>query len=337
MNFLPLPEEKIIEAVDRLYKDNIRALSIILTDGTTLWGPIPCETYRAGVGLEPVSELCFARAGYFELYYDKPYKEKAVFIPLREIGGISPLSCTQLMGKRLTLRSIGRYLSRSRLFDDSALELMFRCLWKKAIRRGYPTKRYGPFMYTLPMEKPFRWEYINFLRDTPLYCDWDYLSKKNGGLNSLGVGFVASISAGWSKSLWSSFKKKVESTLVAYEHACSLQEVSLKGFPVFLTVRKSKSLSDITEEVLKMEGSKWYATIFSSEKVRNFKHLTNIEWIPIYFKEDSLMLPKDLWEKLSQPIRVFGDIVTAATKTQFGEVSCFVKARAAAFLSIDSE
>jgi hypothetical protein len=44
------------------------------------------------------------------------------------------------------------------------------------------------------------------------------------------------------------------------------------------------------------------------------------------------MFPKELWEQMSQEIRVFAEVVPVNVNIEIGQRSCFLKVRCAAYL-----
>ena len=81
-----------------------------------------------------------------------------------------------------------------------------------------------------------------------------------------------------------------------------------------------------------MESSTWAPGIISRSKVGDGEELKNMPWSLAYFNEDCFMFPKELWERMSQTIRVYGEIVPVIVDTEFGKKQCFIKVRAAAYL-----
>jgi len=326
MKLEPMPPGEIYNVVDHCYKSGYYSLIIILTDGTTFCTTIPGKAWGGGYpGLIPVSKQCFSLPNHLEVEHDQVDKEHSIYIPFNQIAGISTLQYSQEQIKTLGLPISSTY------HVGSAYERLFEDFLPKAQRHLFKVERHHP-MYRLTIHQPFKWGKISFGGDTPLYCDWDFLSKTSGGLNNLGVGFVVSFSAGWKNSLWRSFKKKVEQTRTELDHVVSKREVTVSGFVQFVKFDKSTQLKSETEGLLEMESERWCSAIISSLKVKHISQLKKVSWTLAYFKEPAFMFPKDLWERFSQEIRVYGEVIPVAVKTEFGEVGCFIKARAAAYI-----
>ena len=223
MRLKTMPKAKILEVVDKLYNAGRYSIVVILTDGQALCGDIPRGVYRIdseyNSELVLASERCFSHPGTLEFFYGEIHNEHSIYVPLEKIAGIAPLSYLQEQIKSNTLRSGDTY------YIGSAYKSIFEDSLKKALERGFEVKRHFYGYKPLYIHKPhFDWGNIRFADNTPLYCDWDYFIKKNGGLNSLGVGFGVSFSAGWSKSLWSSFQSKIAKTEVSLEEVCNRSE-----------------------------------------------------------------------------------------------------------------
>jgi len=157
-----------------------------------------------------------------------------------------------------------------------------------------------------------------------LYYDKDYLSQIRGGITSIGIGLVASISIGWERSLrnlaWKKLLGKTERIKEIYE-VSEEREALIEGYIYFLDY-----------EYRSMEGVLWIPAILSSKPIRS-KEITK-DWILVYFKKDSFEVPLDLWP--NTPIRVYGTLVPIELCIRlFNKViklNCFVKARAAAYI-----
>jgi len=329
MRLKTMPKAKILEVVDKLYNAGRYSIVVILTDGQALCGDIPRGVYRIdseyNSELVLASERCFSHPGTLEFYHGEIHNEHSIYVPLEKIAGIAPLSYLQEQIKSNTLRSGDTY------YIGSAYKSIFEDSLKKALERGFEVKRHF-CVYKLYIHKPhFDWGNIKFTDNTPLYCDWDYFIKKNGELNSLGVGFGVSFSAGWSKSLWSSFQSKIAKTEVSLEEVCNRSEVTLLGYVSFLVHRSNEhSLSE--EETLSMEGTDWIGAVITRNKIMSIEQLKGTIWAICYFRKDSFMFPQNLWEKFAEPIKIFGEVVPAPFITEFGKANCFVKARAAAYI-----
>lgn len=327
----PMPERIIREFVEQCYISGHYTLLVILTDGTPLFGTIQVQTWQVGKGLIPASELCFHKRGYLEFHhYDGHLTDHYVFVPLGQISGICAFPYEQKK-----VESFFRHWGRA-YFRGSVREHLFHDLVAKARAHRFPFEKCVSMTRTVPISEPLDWRTIEFSGDAPLYSDWMYFRLISGGLNSIGGGVLGvSVSAGWTQSLWSSFKDKVRAHERKLEDVCSEQEVVVTGFVSFLQrVVNTQSLKK-TAEGLDMEGARWNAGVICDSRVQSVVELKRRPWVLAYFRTDGFMFPAKLWEKIAQPVRIFAEVVPASVNTQMGQKPCFLKARAAAFLMFD--
>lgn len=134
---------------------------------------------------------------------------------------------------------------------------------------------------------------------------------------------------GWEKNLWSLFQKKITHGETPIEKTCECSEALLSGYVSFLAYKTGKSLE---EEILYIEGEKWVGAVITKDKVILTENLKETEWVICYFKENSLNIPKEHWDYIRDPIRVFGDVIPISFEVDFGKANCYVKARAAAYI-----
>lgn len=195
-----------------------------------------------------------------------------------------------------------------------------------AEERGYEVTPLYP-MYDLAPPDDFAWGAVEFTEDTPLYCDWDHLSRRSGGLTSLGAGgFGFSVSAGWDESLWSAFRATVERTTVPLGVVGERSEATTESFVNFVEVDGAS----LTRE---MDGSEWIGAVLSETPVSDASELTTLDWAFAFFKRDGLMIPLDSWEHITDALAVFTEKVESRVQTGFGERRFYLKARATAYLS----
>ncbi|SNR43075.1 hypothetical protein [Halorubrum vacuolatum] len=176
-------------------------------------------------------------------------------------------------------------------------------------------------------EEGFDWGAIEFDNDTPLYCDWDFLTRKQGKtLNSLGAGALGlSLSAGWDTQLWSDFQNKVDESKTPIQSISNEHEVTVVGHTQFISLGGG-GLS------MTMEGDDWYAAIISPSPIKKIDQLSDYDWAIVFFKSDCFMFPKSLWDQIEERMNVYGDVVSTNFSTPIGEAKCFVKARACAYI-----
>jgi hypothetical protein len=323
----PIPKEEIIKIIDKFYNDGQYDFIIVLTNGQSICGSIKPKAYvleNESIRLLSVFEQCFSNTDMLELYYQIPYGNHhySIYIPLEMIAGIHPLQYSEEKIESPTKQHISYVFPTQMYTLTDALQ--------KAKKWNFKIEKHVVFYY-LHITKPFYWGKIKFKGDTPLYCDWDFLSKKCGGLNNLGLGTpIIGFSVGWSKSLWSSFYNKVSKTEVKLEKACEYSEVTLSGYVTFIAHKSH----DGTEELhtMQMEGANWIGAVVTERKVKTLNDLKKTKWIICYFRENSFMFPLELWERFAEPIKVYGEVVPVCFETEFGKADCFVKVRASAYI-----
>lgn len=173
----------------------------------------------------------------------------------------------------------------------------------------------------------FSWEETDFDTDTPLYCDWEYLQRRSGGVKSLGGGALGvSLSVGWDESLWSEFQSVVRSQHTEIDAAGQQEAVATTGHVEFVTHQGSY----LTRE---MDGSEWVASVIASRDISDGDRLDAIPWMVGYFKRDGLMYPLRSWDNIKVPVTVYGNRIESTIETPFGETEWFLKVRAGAYLN----
>ena len=317
----------VTKLVREAYKTEKLYLIIVLTDGTAFCGKLP-TLFREPCDVKKsiASETENNRNGYLTIENTQVYKEYLVYIPLAKIAGVSYFGFSQ----NYTEKKTGPPVSGQFLIG-SAKEKLFEDVLNKARIQSFGIKKIH-LCYRLAVHRPITWGKITFNNETPLYCDWNFLNITSGGLSSLGASFVVGFSAGWKKSLWGVFRKKVSETQVKFDKIHAKQEVTVSGFVRFLEFPNSTSSLEKTSNFLEMEGEKWCCAIISNKEIKKKKQINDTLWAMGYFRQDAFMYPKDLWDKFSQEIKIYGEVVPANLKTEFGLRSYFIKARAAAFI-----
>jgi hypothetical protein len=323
MTFNPMPRSEIIRTIEYCYLSEYSSILIVLTDGTALCAHISGPTWGAE-GLIPASKECFPLKNHLKVEIHEMYNEHSIYVPLDQIAGISILPYDQE-----EIEVLG--LPRVRRKRDSAYSMLCSDLMVKAKEHSFRIEKEF-FVYSIGLERPFKWGDITFTEDTPLYCDWDFLSRTSGGLNSLGAGFIVSFSAGWKKNLWASFRDKVTHKRTTFTQVCAKKDAVVSGFVQFIKFNETVYGKNGHETLLEMESTKWYPGVISTTRVKHKKQLRKVSWALAYFNETSFMFPKNLWERFSQKIRIYGEVVPVAVRTEFGKSRCFLKVRAAAFM-----
>jgi hypothetical protein len=194
-----------------------------------------------------------------------------------------------------------------------------------AKRAGYPVRDLH-IAHDLGTQSGFSWGPVTFTRDTPLYCDWDDLQRRSGGLTSLGGGALGiSLSAGWEASLWSEFRDVVNTTRVEISDLEDHSAAATTGYVEFVTHEGEY----VDRE---MDGNEWIAGVVSEDPVEDPSDLARTSWAIGFFERDSLMFPLETWEYVENAVTLYGDVVDSPIQTGFGDVECFLKVRAAAYV-----
>lgn len=317
-----MKKKDISEAIDyccSLRVGDSRDLFIILIDGTIICSKIPLrrrmkrDKESGKLLLSSLSEYIFLIPNHLKLMHE----QHEIYVPFSQIAGIMPI---QYFESRCEVTNIESH-------EESVSKLLFLDMLQKARKHSFKIQRFNVWNMGLSIDidaEKFKWCDTNFANDTPLYCDWEFLSKTSGGLTSLGAGFALSFSIGWKKSLWSSFKSRVNQTTTELSKVCNKREVTISGYIHLLK-------SPTNKEYLKMENETWTSAIIAQSELKKIEKLKT-QWVLVYFKESSFMFPSDLWDRISQKITVYGEIIPANIETEFGKRKCFLKARAAAYL-----
>lgn len=315
MKLEPLSEGTIREFLD-LSRSSWYVLT--LTDGKSL--PFEVEGHYA-----MSKDVFFARPGYLK---SAMRREQVVYVPLNRIAGLNTLLFDQKIVKTLAREGEAGYV------NESAAEILFDCLLENANAMGFPVEHHVLYYSIGMMESRIEFTDVTFSDETALYSDWGYMQRISGGLNSIGVGVaIVTLSAGWSKSLWALFKKKVGEQTKAFDESCSEQEAVVNGFVTFIDEKKNGDGMYPKEGTgLQMEGANWVPAAISSRRPDSVDDLVQMSWRLIYFRDDGFMFPMKLWDRISQPIRVFSEVMPVNVKSPMGDQACYLKARAAAFL-----
>lgn len=280
-------------------------IMMITTGGTVLYGSLPTNQLSPDVYPE---------------YRLQPFgKRSPLLIPSTKVAGIRPLTVQQ--------KSI------SDENEISSLPPLIQQLKKATIERADEVEYINTVDEVSPVGKhygapvpDFNWNDIEFTDDTPLYCDWNYLTRKEGGLESLGAGALGfSLSAGWNESLWSSFNDIIENKQVQIGEEPGKSEVTLSGYIGLLSI-------DDNYVTKNMEGEDWIGGIISNEIIDGIDQFEDSNLSIVMFRKDSFMFPIDLWSDINNEVSVYGDVMNVSFNTGFSEADCFIKARAAAYI-----
>jgi hypothetical protein len=315
-NLEPIDVKALYEFIDCLYRERTKCIQITLTDGTNICGSISKDC---------IQDNCL------ELYYNKIFNEHSIYLPIDKISGINILEFTENI-EYISEESKNYTYSYSGI-NKSAYDSFFEILFGVATKKQFRIERHF-FQYCLVAQKPFIWKDIQLNIDTPLYSDWSYLERISKGLNSIGIGItLASISAGWDRSLWDLFNKKVNEKSIKMSDAHKTNEATLKGHIMFIERYVNLPSLEKIVDFVNMEGGTWLPAIVCVEKVKNILELEGKDWALTYFKTDGFMFPQEHWERIQQKIVVYGEIVSVPISTEVGEIPFFLKARCCAYLN----
>ena len=271
--------------------------------------------------VDPETETVGFKGESEENFTRRPY---ALYeVPLKKIAGVLPLSFKQ----EIYTEDAPFGKSRASSANEELLGLYLKQIGKKGIRVPHdPDEQVWQIQHQFRQQQAIKVGSIAFDEDTALYCDWNYLSQRaGGGLKSMGVGLVGlSFSAGWSSTLWQSFRSRVISSTAPLKEAHRKPEVTVSGHVVFLTGPLAKSIE--------MEGGKWQPVLLTEKKIENYLDVPSAAWLLAYLRKDCFMLPMDLWELFTNPIQIYGEMIPAELKTEFGSSKGFLKVRAAAHI-----
>ncbi len=305
MDLEPMPEQKIEEAMNSRDRPNF----ILLTSGNMIYADPSTPTNKK----YPSNQDKHLVIKYCSVGYD--YK---IGIPHSDISDLISISFSHNKKESDTPASPKRISPTKKAFYDKTLKI--------AEKFDYPINNiFLQRLITSPSN--FSWGKVEFSDDTALYCDWQYLQRRSGGVNSLGGGALGfSVSAGWEESLWSEFRDAVETNQADLDTTKDHSEVAISGHIDFITHKNNY----ITRE---MGGSKWIAGVISEESVEDVSELEKMKWNLGFFKMESLMFPLETWGHIADPITVYGNVIDSQIETGFGNVDHFIKMRAGAYLS----
>ncbi|MGB9956854.1 hypothetical protein ACOZ4B_10755 [Haloferax prahovense] len=276
-------------------------IGIVLINGVTIYGVLPAENK--------------VKEGHLRLKLNEKHNEKIVEVPIKHISGLYKIDLCQT-GPSISL------LGGDKL--ESAEIWMYH--WTENVAESFDYEIEDlELIYNITVTSEFSRGDIEFASRTPLYCDWEFFSNKAGGLRSIGVsamGFGGS--AGWDSSLWKQFEDSVERHETELDQIHGRSDAVVAGYVDFIETPES----NLTEE---MEGEEWFAALISSSRPSGRDDLAD-KWSIGYFRSDSFMFPRRHWDKISEPIHVFGEVVDTNVETPFGDVDSYIKARGSASL-----
>jgi hypothetical protein len=168
--------------------------------------------------------------------------------------------------------------------------------------------------------------------DTLLYLDADAISVRSGGIRGIGGGFLASASVSWAPKLVNKAARLLKQNVVEVGSHCGepRADFTMKGYVEFFDVTNVQPSRD-EGPLLLLEGSTWIGAAIRSSGTRH----RGEPWALWYFREDRMGLGSMNWERIGQPVRIYGDKQPVPQNTSLGTAQCFVKARVAGCFSAD--
>lgn len=166
---------------------------------------------------------------------------------------------------------------------------------------------------------------------SPLYCDWDFFSRRAGGLRGIGIGlFGFSGEGSGDPSLLRDVYLELTAEAKDRWTVCQEPQGVVEGFISPVT---SVGIDGVDRLELEMEGAAWRAMVIRDAPPSGGANGPSGSWSLGYFATDSRVgLPFYLWPGSGEPIRFFGEVLRHEAMTDFGSVQCLLKVRAAANL-----
>jgi len=290
MGFDPMTPDE-IQAYLGVIGDKAEAISVILTDGAMLTG-------RYSIRDDPSQPLSLYALSNSVLYRAK--------IPANRIAGI------------LEQNPVG-----AKAPDPSLLV-------PPAERAGLGVDE--TFVARI-MEPGSAWaqaERIQYKARTMLYFDAAAISARSGGINAIGGGCaVASVSLGWQAKLVGKAVGRLKRHIFEVGSHCAARrsDLTLKGYVEFFDVSKAKPSSG-GGPLLEVEGALWTAAFVWRSPAAG--RGSNDPWALCYFRQDCMGLGPASWERIVQPLRIYGDMQPHEQTMKLGVAQCYLKVRAAA-------
>ena len=331
MTLIPMPRTQIFEFIDICFLNEKYTIQITLIDGKTFLGTIPSQVtifkLETNEKVTPSSKECCFFKDCLILEYNKPFNEHSIYIPIDIIAGINVFDYQEQKNKfEFEPKTISPALNRS-IYD-----YMFEDLLSYASKVDW--KIIPHFCeYSLRAVTPFTWGDLTYKSDTALYADWNYLQNISGGLTSLGAGIgIFSLSSGWTESLWSQFKKKVQQKSIDIDKITTENEIVVQGYIIFIKHYSDLSILEGSYDTIEMEGAEWIPALICNKRIANITDIKNCKWSLVYLKEDCLMFPIKAWERISNSISLYCEVVHVSISTEFGHTPFYLKARCAAYI-----
>jgi hypothetical protein len=295
MRFEPMPLDEIRAFLEVIGEKRVPAISVILTDGTMLTGRFRHYPDRS-VPLILEAETDGSGA--------------RVEIPTDRIAGI------------LEQNPIG------------AKELDPTLLSSPAEQAGLKGEYWVTSYLRQVVSEWTQAEVIHYDTDTMLYLDAEAISARSGGINNIGGGFIVSASMGWESKLVSRAARRLKRNVVEIGEHCAAwhADVTVIGYVEFYDdfgVQPSPEGGP----VLEVEGALWNAAIVW--RAPPGERQVDNRWALCYFRKDRLGLGPRSWERIDQPVRVYGDKQPHQQTLDLGVAPCYLKARAAACFPTD--
>jgi hypothetical protein len=174
-----------------------------------------------------------------------------------------------------------------------------------------------------------------YRENTMLYLDANAISARSGGLNNIGGGWVVSAQIGWERKLVGRAEGRLKHHVAEVGAHCAAPraDLTLIGYVEFFDISGIAASSE-GGPLLQLEGSLW-----SAAKVwRAPPGPRNVDgrWALCYFRQECMSLGPRNWERIGQPVRVYGDKQPhEQTLGDQGIAHCYLMARAAACFPSD--
>jgi hypothetical protein len=296
MSFDPMSPDEVDAYLD-LIPDGVQTVTMILTDGTFLTGRL----VLSGVPERPILEAFDDSYGY------------RVIVPSHRIAGIL---------EQVTTNPSGTGPPSPSLLVDPATRAGLAAL---------------PIEYAGMINPGAKWrtgERIQYGLDTIIYVDAEAISARSGGLRGIGGGFLASASVSWAPRLLSKVEGLLKHNEFPIGSHCGAPraDLTLIGYVEFFDVSNATPSAE-HGPLLELEGAIWVAA--AVRRSPSWARRQNEPWALCYFRRDRIGIGPANWERIGQPVRVYGDKQPQEEQTSLGLARCHLKARAAGVLIAD--
>jgi hypothetical protein len=239
------------------------------------------------------------------------------------LAGDSSLTDSDLEVSADWLTNEFKFLDR-RLQDVLEVEAV-----QTASRHGYQVRRYviPPTRFDITIKGT-----VTLIGDVDapsrqlIYADYDLLSRSQGGPRGVSGGFVVSFGVEWDQSLERHVKKELHGPITPFADVCSQRAVRIQGHVAFVSATGSViEDAEVPQlESVRIEGGDWYAGVISQQPLAG-PPPDGIPWILSYWNSQTFLLPYMLLDRVTRPLRIYGEVVNSPAVTSFGKCKCFIK------------